>query len=70
MKAKVTEQGVMIPPEFFGDANEVDIVKKNDSVIIKLPSFKDPLLSLGQSPVSCQCQDASTNHDDYLYNSL
>jgi virulence-associated protein VagC len=69
MKAKVTEQGVVIPKEFLEGIKEVEI-RKTDNLIVIVPTTKsDPILALGQCPVNCGVSDASERHDRYLYGS-
>ncbi len=70
MKVTVTEKGVLIPKELLFDAEEVEI-KKEDNLIIVVPSEKnDPILGLGKNPVSCGIPDASENHDKHIYGSI
>jgi len=69
MKAKVTEQGVVVPKEFLEGAEEVEIRKENGLIMI-IPTTKgDPILELGKHPVMCGAPDASEHHDRYLYSS-
>lgn len=66
MKARVTEQGVLIPRELLGDAEEVEITR-DERVIVVIPSeIRDPILGLGEDPVICGVPDASEDHDKYL----
>ena len=71
MKVKVGEKGVTVPPQMLGDAEEVKIREENGRVVIE-PVRKaeqedeDPIVGLGQDPVSCGAEDASVNHDQYL----
>jgi len=67
MSTKVTEQGLFLPKEFFGDAEEVEIYKEHDRIIIVPTAFKDPILALGQQPIVADVDDASVNHDAYLH---
>lgn len=66
MKTKVTEQGVLVPKKFFKGIEEVEIRKENDLVIV-VPIVDDPILQLGKQPVSDDLEDASENHDKYIY---
>ena len=67
MKIKVTENGVVIPKEFFEGVDEVDI-RKEDGVIQVVPiAIEDPIWGLGKNPVEGGLRDASENHDSYLY---
>ena len=69
MKAKVTEQGVVIPKKYLVDAEEVDI-RIEDNRIVLIPILQsDSILDFGKNPVSCGMSDASENHDKYLYGS-
>lgn len=73
MKVKVDDAGVTVPKRMLGDADEVEIRNEEGRIIIEPvrstdPSEEpDPVLGLGQDPVSCNAPDASTNHDTYLY---
>jgi hypothetical protein len=66
MKTKVTEQGVLVPKKFFKGIAEVEIRKENGLVVVA-PVTDDPILKLGERPVSDDVQDASENHDQYIY---
>jgi virulence-associated protein VagC len=69
MKTKVTKRGLIIPKEMLADAEEVEI-RKEDNRIVILPMIKrDPILNLGKQPVECGITDAAENHDRYLYGS-
>ncbi len=72
MKVKVGENGVTVPRQMLGDAEEVEIRDENDRVVIEpvreaKQKGPDPISKLGQDPVSCGAEDASVNHDQYLY---
>jgi len=72
MKVKVEENGVMVPRQMLGDAEEVEIRDENGRVVIEPvqeanQKGADPITKLGQDPVSCGAEDASVNHDQYLY---
>ncbi len=66
MKSKVTEQGVLVPKKFFKGIKEVEIRKENNLVIV-VPIIDDPIVQLGGQPVSDDVEDASENHDKYIY---
>lgn len=66
MKTKVTEQGVLVPKKFFKGIKEVEIRKENNLVVV-VPVTDDPILQLGRRPVSDDLEDASENHDEYVY---
>jgi hypothetical protein len=67
-KAKVTQQGLVLPKEMLGDVEEVEIKEEDHRIVIYLRSG-DPILNLGKRPVDCGTPDGSENHDDYLYES-
>lgn len=67
MKTKVTEQGLLIPKEFLQGIHEVEIRKEQDVIVIVPLDGPDPILRLGQQPVAGDVDDASLNHDRYLY---
>ncbi|MFN8500060.1 MAG: hypothetical protein U0641_19575 [Anaerolineae bacterium] len=69
MRAKVTEQGVLIPKQWFEGVDEVEI-RQEQSVIVVVPvTDGDPIWELGADPVMIDVEDASVNHDRYLYDS-
>ena len=69
MKARVTDQGVVIPKDLLEGVEEVEI-RKEDHFILVVPTLKgDPILGLGKHPVACGAPDASEHHDKYLYGS-
>ena len=67
MRAKVTERGLLIPKEMLAGTEEVEIRKEDHRIVISLLTRPDPVLNLGERPVTCGTPDASKNHDDYLY---
>jgi virulence-associated protein VagC len=73
MKVKVDDAGVTVPKRMLGDADEVEIHVEEGRIVIEpvrstgAGEEPDPVLGLGQDPVSCNAPDASTNHDTYLY---
>jgi virulence-associated protein VagC len=68
MKVKVTEQGILIPKQFFEGIKEVEIQEK-DGILSIIPIAKeDPIFQLGTNPISDSISDASLNHDRYLNN--
>jgi virulence-associated protein VagC len=69
MKAKVTEQGVLIPKEFLAGIEEVEIRQEDNQIVIVPANKGDPILDLGKDPVTCGVPDASDHHDSYLYSS-
>lgn len=66
MKTKVTKEGVLVPKKFFKGIEEVEIRKENGLVVV-VPITDDPILQLGSQPVSDEVEDASENHDQYIY---
>lgn len=68
MTTKVTEQGLLLPKDLLGDAEEVEIRKEHNLIIIIPTTAKDPIFELGQQPVIADIEDASVNHDTYLPN--
>jgi len=68
VKIAVTDQGVVIPKEWFPGVNEVDVKRKEGGVIILQPDTAiDPIVGLGEHPVECGIADGSENHNHYLY---
>ncbi|HMD98041.1 MAG TPA: hypothetical protein VKM93_12030 [Terriglobia bacterium] len=67
IKTKITEEGLLIPKEFLEGFDEVEILKEDGQVLIVPLRSADPILQLGAQPVSGEIDDASTNHDRYLY---
>ena len=65
MKAKVGEQGILIPKQYLEGAEEVDI-RMEHGVIIVTPISKDPITQLGRRPVATDITDASEQHDKYI----
>lgn len=67
MRAKVTEQGVLIPREWLEGIDEVEL-RQEEHVIVVIPvMLDDPIFELGKHPVTVDVDDASINHDRYLY---
>ncbi len=66
MKTKVTEQGVLIPKKFLKGIEEVEI-RREDGLILVVPISDDPILQLGKHPIADDIEDASENHDAYIY---
>lgn len=67
MKARVTEEGIIIPKRFLKGVKEVEIRQEGDVVIVIPKTREDSLLKLGRNPVPCNTPDASENLDKYLY---
>jgi len=67
MKARVTEEGVVIPKKFLKGIKEVEI-RQEGRIVVVLPKTKeDALFKIGSNPVPCNAPDASENLDNYLY---
>jgi hypothetical protein len=67
MRTKVTENGVLIPKEWLEGIDEVDIQKTQNMIIVLPVQVDDPILDLGKQPIRLDVEDASLNHDRYLY---
>jgi virulence-associated protein VagC len=66
MRAKVTDQGVLIPKQWFEGIDEVEIHREQDLIFIEPVTATDPVLSLGTQPIVVDVDDASLHHDRYL----
>jgi hypothetical protein len=67
MRTKVTENGVLIPKGWLEGIDEVDIQKAQNMILVVPVQAEDPILDLGKQPVVLEVEDASLNHDRYLY---
>jgi virulence-associated protein VagC len=67
MRARVTEEGVLIPKRLLPDIEEVEIRREGDLIIIIPLANADPIFNLGFNPVRCNAGNASENLDEYLY---
>lgn len=67
MRTKVTEQGVVLPKQWFEGVDEVEIRRESDCVIVAPAKGRDSLLNLGKHPIRADVNDASVNVDSYLY---
>jgi hypothetical protein len=67
MRTKVTEHGVLIPKMLLEGIDEVEIRQERNVIIIMPVMADDPILDLGRQPVTIDVDDASANHDRYLY---
>jgi hypothetical protein len=67
MRTKVTENGVLIPKVWLEGIDEVEIQKEQNMIIVVPVQVDDPILDLGKQPISLDVEDASLNHDRYLY---
>jgi hypothetical protein len=68
MRIKVTENGVLIPKMWLEGIDEVDIQQTPDMILVVPVQANDPILNLGKQPILLDVEDASINHDQYLYN--
>ena len=67
MRTEVTDQGLLVPKHLLEGVKEVEIRKENNVIlIIPFPS-QDPILRLGQNPITDDVTDASVSHDRYIY---
>ena len=66
MRAFVTNQGVVVPSNFFKGIKEVDISLKEDRIVIVPIHKDDPILKLGKNPIILDIKDASENVDNYI----
>ncbi|MBC8870953.1 MAG: hypothetical protein H8E44_16130 [Planctomycetes bacterium] len=66
MRSKVTEQGVILPKQWFPGVAEVDIRREGDRVVVVPVREDDPITKLGENPISVEVDDAAANHDRYL----
>ena len=66
----MTEQGLLIPKCLLEGFDEVDIRKRNGVIVVSPVSPDDPILNLGKNPISLDIEDASVNHDKYIYRGM
>ncbi len=59
MRINVTDQGVLIPRDWFPDVEAVDVEKTRDAVVVRPNLVRDPILELGKNPVDCCISDGS-----------
>jgi len=67
MRSKVTEQGVVLPKQWFEGFDEVEIRREKDQIVVVPCRPDDPITELGTHPIPVEVDDASVNHDRYLY---
>jgi hypothetical protein len=67
MRTKVTEHGVFIPKMLLEGIDEVEIRKEQNVIVVVPVTADDPILGLGKQPITLDVDDASVNHDRYLY---
>lgn len=68
MRARVTEQGVVIPKEWLVGISEVELRQEHNQIVVVPIAINEheSLLSLGNNPITLDITDASANHDKYL----
>jgi sporulation protein YlmC with PRC-barrel domain len=66
MKLKVTAAGVLIPKEFLGELEEVEIIQEQGKITITTVKPSPSIWKLGTNPVECDVNDLGINHDAYL----
>lgn len=74
MKARVTEEGLLVPRDLLRTiplekGAEVEIREEPGRLLILPATREDPVLGLGENPVRGGASDASERHDRYLYGS-
>ncbi len=69
LRAKVTEDGVVVPKEMLGAAEEVEIACESGHVVLVPVEAEKPLSiwDLGKDPVEDVVSDGSANHDYHIY---
>jgi hypothetical protein len=67
MRTKVTENGILIPKAWLEGIDEVDIQQVQNMILVVPVQADDPILNLGKQPIRLDVEDASVNHDRYLY---
>ena len=67
MRTRVTDQGIILPKEMFNGVDEVEISRRDDTIVIEPIRVRDPVFELGEDPIDDEVSDASINHDRYLY---
>jgi hypothetical protein len=67
MVAKITSEGLLIPKELLGSAQEVQIVEEPGRLVVILGPVADPIWNLGRNPIKLGITDAAANHDKYIY---
>ncbi len=67
MRAKVTDNGVLIPRMWLEGIDEVEIHNEQSVIIVVPVKRDDPILDLGRQPIILEVDDAAFNHDRYLY---
>lgn len=67
LRKKVTADGLLIPSQLLEGVEEVDICREATRLVVVPVPTEDPILQLGAQPIDDPVEDASVNHDRYLY---
>lgn len=67
MKIKIGKKGLTIPKQYFPGIDEVDVREQNGVIVVFPVREGDSIFSLGKDPVDLDIEDASVNHDKYIY---
>jgi hypothetical protein len=67
MRTKVSEHGVLIPKTWLEGIDEVEIRKEQNVIVVVPVMADDPIHELGRQPITIDVDDASVNHDHYIY---
>ena len=77
IRARATEEGLVIPKRMLPDVDEFEIRRENGRVVVipvvleaeveEEEEGEDPLLGFGSNPVDIGLDDVAENHDRYLY---
>jgi hypothetical protein len=67
MIARVNEQGLLIPKQMLGSAEQVEIRERAGCILIVFDPAADPIWGLGKNPVVAPETDVAVNHDKYIY---
>ncbi len=68
MKLTATEQGLLIPKEMLGNAQDFERVQEDEKIIITGIKKTSSIWNLGSNPVECDVTDGAANPEKYLYN--
>lgn len=68
MVANVTKDGLVIPRRLLRGIKRVELRRGKRRITLFPANGADPIEQLGAKPVACGVKDASTNHDQHLYN--
>ena len=67
MKTRISEQGLLIPKQWFEGVEEVEVRRENDRIVIVPLGVEDPIHKLGKQPITVAETDKPANADDPLY---